>query len=123
MFKGVVLDYAREHDVPLADIAGALGVLARDGQDFLLAPDPPARRESRRPEPERAPRTRPQRKPAQGAQQKSFGKPGKGAQQKASGKPAQSAQQKPYGKSGGKSHGKPPAKSGAPTPRGRDRHR
>ena len=39
MFKGLVLDYAREHDVPLADIAAALAVMGRDGGEFLLPPD------------------------------------------------------------------------------------
>jgi ATP-dependent RNA helicase DeaD len=39
MFKGLVLDYAREHDVPLADIAGALAALSRTEGEFLLKPD------------------------------------------------------------------------------------
>ena len=38
-FKGLVLDYAREHDVPMADIAAALAVMSQDEQDFLLPPD------------------------------------------------------------------------------------
>jgi ATP-dependent RNA helicase DeaD len=38
-FKGLVLDYAREHDVPMADIAGALAVLAREEPEFFLPPD------------------------------------------------------------------------------------
>jgi ATP-dependent RNA helicase DeaD len=42
LLKGVVLDYAAEHDVPLADIAAALAVMTRAGQeDFLLSPEAP----------------------------------------------------------------------------------
>jgi ATP-dependent RNA helicase DeaD len=37
MFKGLVLDYAREHDVPVADVAAALAVMSQDGGDFLLS--------------------------------------------------------------------------------------
>jgi ATP-dependent RNA helicase DeaD len=50
VFKGLVLDYAREHDVPMADIAAALAVLSRDGADFLLKPDAaaPERNKSKR---------------------------------------------------------------------------
>ncbi len=39
MFRGLVLDYAQEHDVPLADIAAALAALAREDEGFLLPPD------------------------------------------------------------------------------------
>jgi ATP-dependent RNA helicase DeaD len=42
LFKSVVLDYARAHDVPLADVAAALAVMARTDADFLLPPDKPA---------------------------------------------------------------------------------
>jgi ATP-dependent RNA helicase DeaD len=38
-FKGLVLEYSREFDVPLADVAGALALLSRDDPDFLLPPD------------------------------------------------------------------------------------
>ncbi len=41
LFRGLVDDYAREHDVPVADVAAALAVLSQDGQSFLLAPEPP----------------------------------------------------------------------------------
>ncbi len=37
MFKGLVLDYAREHNVPMADVAAALAVMSQDGGDFLLS--------------------------------------------------------------------------------------
>jgi ATP-dependent RNA helicase DeaD len=39
MFKGLVLEYSREHNVPMPDIAAALAVLSQDGGDFLLSPD------------------------------------------------------------------------------------
>jgi len=58
MFKGLVLDYARENDVPLADIAAALAVMTRDEHEFLLPPDQPGvagqpQRQRRPPRPER----------------------------------------------------------------------
>src|SRR4051812_12266568 len=40
-FRGLVEDYVREHDVPVADVAAALAVLSQDGQSFLMAPEPP----------------------------------------------------------------------------------
>ena len=48
LFRKLIEDYEREHDVPLADIAAALAVQSRDGEEFLLKPEPPA--------PPRAPR-------------------------------------------------------------------
>jgi ATP-dependent RNA helicase DeaD len=39
VFKGLVLDYSREHDVPMVDIAAALAVMSRDEEAFLLPPD------------------------------------------------------------------------------------
>jgi len=46
LFRELITAYASEHDVPLADIAAALAVLAQDGAagSFLLEPDPPADR-------------------------------------------------------------------------------
>jgi ATP-dependent RNA helicase DeaD len=41
-FRGLVEDYVREHDVPVADVAAALAVLSQDGESFLLAPEAPA---------------------------------------------------------------------------------
>ncbi|WP_421844826.1 DEAD/DEAH box helicase [Mycobacterium sp.] len=41
LFRRLVEDYQREHDVPMADIAAALALQSRDGEAFLLAPDPP----------------------------------------------------------------------------------
>jgi ATP-dependent RNA helicase DeaD len=46
-FRNLVAEYEQEHDVPAADIAAALAVLAQDGQPLLLKPQAePARRPS-----------------------------------------------------------------------------
>ncbi|BBZ42935.1 DEAD/DEAH box helicase [Mycobacterium parmense] len=47
LFRKLVQDYEREHDVPMADIAAALAVQSRDGEAFLMAPEPPAERTRR----------------------------------------------------------------------------
>lgn len=47
LFRKLVEDYEREHDVPMADIAAALAVQSRDGEEFLLSPEPPPRRRER----------------------------------------------------------------------------
>ncbi|NLG54811.1 MAG: DEAD/DEAH box helicase [Rhodococcus sp.] len=57
LFRKMIEDYEREHDVPLVDIAAALAVQSRDGADFLMAPEPPPP-----PRREREPRERPPRK-------------------------------------------------------------
>ncbi|OBG93411.1 cold-shock protein [Mycobacterium sp. E3251] len=41
LFRKLVEDYEREHDVPLADIAAALALQSRDGEEFLMSPEPP----------------------------------------------------------------------------------
>ena len=41
LFRRLVEDYEREHDVPMADIAAALAVQSRDGEAFLMSPEPP----------------------------------------------------------------------------------
>jgi ATP-dependent RNA helicase DeaD len=41
LFRSLVEDYEREHDVPMADIAAALALQSRDGDAFLMAPEPP----------------------------------------------------------------------------------
>jgi ATP-dependent RNA helicase DeaD len=41
LFRRMVEDYEREHDVPMADIAAALALQSRDGEAFLMAPEPP----------------------------------------------------------------------------------
>ncbi len=50
IFRELVADYEREHDVPARDVAAAIAVLAQDGQPLLMEPQPepvaaPARRE------------------------------------------------------------------------------
>jgi ATP-dependent RNA helicase DeaD len=44
LFRGLVEEYERDHDVPMADIAAALAVQSRDGEEFLMAPEPPPER-------------------------------------------------------------------------------
>ncbi|GAB3266381.1 DEAD/DEAH box helicase [Kineosporia babensis] len=53
IFRGLIEEYIAEHDVPAADVAAALAVIAQDGKSFLLPPDPPpsARRPARDPNP------------------------------------------------------------------------
>src|ERR1700739_943846 len=41
LFRRLVEDYEREHDVPMADIAAALAVQSRDGEAFLMSAEPP----------------------------------------------------------------------------------
>lgn len=53
LFRRLIEDYEREHDVPLADIAAALALLSRDGEAFLMTEPPPEKRKERT---ERAPR-------------------------------------------------------------------
>lgn len=47
LFRKLVEDYERDHDVPLADIAAALALQSRDGEEFLMAPEPPRERRER----------------------------------------------------------------------------
>ncbi|OBH88531.1 DEAD/DEAH box helicase [Mycobacterium sp. E2733] len=47
LFRKLVEDYEREHDVPLADIAAALALQSRDGEEFLMSPEPPRERRER----------------------------------------------------------------------------
>jgi ATP-dependent RNA helicase DeaD len=56
LFRSLVEEYEREHDVPMADIAAALAVQARDGEEFLMRPEPPAERRKERPERDAKPR-------------------------------------------------------------------
>lgn len=53
LFRKLVEDYEREHDVPMADIAAALALQSRDGEAFLMAPEPPPERRERRERQER----------------------------------------------------------------------
>jgi ATP-dependent RNA helicase DeaD len=47
LFRRLVEDYERDHDVPMADIAAALALQSRDGEAFLLSPEPPPQRRER----------------------------------------------------------------------------
>jgi ATP-dependent RNA helicase DeaD len=44
LFRRLVEDYEREHNVPMADIAAALALQSRNGEAFLMAPEPPPER-------------------------------------------------------------------------------
>jgi ATP-dependent RNA helicase DeaD len=57
LFRGLVEDYERQHDVPMADIAAALALQSRNGEAFLMTEPPPERRPKERPDrPSKAPR-------------------------------------------------------------------
>jgi ATP-dependent RNA helicase DeaD len=62
LFRALVEEYERDHDVPMADVAAALAVQSRNGEEFLMAPEPAisrlreeqkARAERRREQPDR----------------------------------------------------------------------
>jgi ATP-dependent RNA helicase DeaD len=57
LFRRLVEDYEREHDVPMADIAAALALQSRDGAEFLMSPEPPPTRADRHERPERRDRS------------------------------------------------------------------
>src|SRR3984957_1365087 len=60
VFRRLVEDYEREHDVPMADIAAALALQSRDGEAFLMSPEPPP---DRRPKHEQDRAAKSSRKP------------------------------------------------------------
>ncbi|MFI5510812.1 DEAD/DEAH box helicase [Mycobacterium sp. NPDC051804] len=60
LFRKLIEGYERDHDVPLADIAAALALQSRDGEEFLMTEPPP---EKRRERPDRPPREDGPRKP------------------------------------------------------------
>jgi ATP-dependent RNA helicase DeaD len=62
LFRRLIEDYERENDVPMADIAAALALQAREGEEFLMTEPPPERRRRQDDRPERG--ERPKRKPA-----------------------------------------------------------
>ena len=41
VFRRIIEDYERDNNVPMADIAAALATASRDGEEFLMAPEPP----------------------------------------------------------------------------------
>ncbi len=47
LFRRLIEDYERDNDVPLADIAAALALQARDGEEFLMTEPPPEKRRER----------------------------------------------------------------------------
>ncbi len=59
MFRRLIVDYERDNDVPMADIAAALALQSRDGAEFLMTEPPPEKRKER---PEHSERERPARK-------------------------------------------------------------
>jgi ATP-dependent RNA helicase DeaD len=63
LFRSLIEDYERESNVPMADIAAALAVQSRDGEEFLMSEPPP---EKRRRDPRPARRTKPMREPGEG---------------------------------------------------------
>src|SRR6195256_2210002 len=66
LFRRMIEDYEREHDVPMVDIAAALAAQPRDGEHFLLSEPPPEKRR-RDDRPERPDRpAKHARKPGQG---------------------------------------------------------
>jgi ATP-dependent RNA helicase DeaD len=59
LFRRMIEDYERENNVPLAEIAAALALQSRDGEEFLMTEPPPEKRREREPRkdrPDRAPR-------------------------------------------------------------------
>ncbi|WNG86221.1 DEAD/DEAH box helicase [Mycobacterium sp. ITM-2016-00317] len=54
LFRTLVEGYERDHDVPMADIAAALALQSRNGEEFLMTEPPP---EKRRERPERGERS------------------------------------------------------------------
>ncbi|KUI43162.1 cold-shock protein [Mycobacterium sp. IS-1590] len=63
VFRNIIEDYEREHDVPIADIAAALATQAHGGDEFFMVEPPP---EKRRERDERPRRDKPDRKPREG---------------------------------------------------------
>jgi ATP-dependent RNA helicase DeaD len=53
LFRKLIEGYERDHDVPMADIAAALALQSRDGEEFLMTEPPP---EKWRERPDRGPR-------------------------------------------------------------------
>jgi ATP-dependent RNA helicase DeaD len=67
VFRSLVEDYEREHDVPMADIAAALALQSRDGEAFLMQPEMPSERPpDRRPEQRQDRPAKSTRKPGEG---------------------------------------------------------
>ncbi|MGO4614942.1 DEAD/DEAH box helicase [Nocardia sp. 2YAB30] len=59
LFRKLIEDYEREHNIPLVDIAAALAVGSYDGDNFFMEPEPEP---VERPQRDRTPRERPARR-------------------------------------------------------------
>lgn len=64
LFRRLIEDYERDNDVPLADIAAALALQSRNGEEFLMTEPPPEKRREREDRGERPPRK--ERSPREG---------------------------------------------------------
>jgi ATP-dependent RNA helicase DeaD len=53
LFRKLIEGYERDHDVPMADIAAALALQSRDGEEFLMTEPPPEKRRERPDRPKR----------------------------------------------------------------------
>jgi ATP-dependent RNA helicase DeaD len=53
LFRKLIEAYERDHDVPMADIAAALALQSRDGEEFLMTEPPPEKRRERADRPKR----------------------------------------------------------------------
>ncbi|GAA2082535.1 DEAD/DEAH box helicase [Aeromicrobium tamlense] len=56
VYRGLVEQYAQEHDVDMTEIAAALAVMSQDDKEFFLRPDPPQEKRAPRERSERTPR-------------------------------------------------------------------
>jgi ATP-dependent RNA helicase DeaD len=63
LFRKLIQDYERDNDVPMTDIAAALAVQSRNGEEFLMSEPPPdPRRREDRPAREDGPRKQRERR-------------------------------------------------------------
>ncbi|RAV11966.1 ATP-dependent RNA helicase [Mycolicibacterium sp. GF69] len=53
VFRNIIEEYEREHDVPIADIAAALAAQAHGGDEFFMVEPPPEKRREREDRPRR----------------------------------------------------------------------
>ncbi|MHA0288477.1 DEAD/DEAH box helicase [Mycobacterium sp. C3-094] len=56
LFRTLIENYERDHDVPMADIAAALALQSRDGEAFLMTEPPPEKRRDKKDRPDRSDR-------------------------------------------------------------------
>ena len=67
LFRRLVENYERDHDVPMADIAAALALQSRNGEDFLMSEPPPERRSKEHQDRPAKDRAQPARGPGRGS--------------------------------------------------------